>query len=109
VQDNTAVKAEDVLIDDSMEQAVDAFLRNLPPREAGVLRMRYGLGGFERPHTLEECGFRYAVTRERIRQIESKAFSMLRRSSFGEEMLQFTLDQEEDLTRNSSSVGKKSA
>jgi RNA polymerase primary sigma factor len=109
VQDSTAVKAEDVLIEDSMEQALDSFLRNLPPREAGVLRMRYGLGGFDRPHTLEECGFRYAVTRERIRQIETKAFSQLRRSSFGEEMMQYTLVQEDDLTRTSSSVGRKSA
>jgi RNA polymerase primary sigma factor len=109
LQDSKAVKAEDFLIEDSMEQAVDAFLKNLSPREAGVLRMRYGLGGFERPHTLEECGFRYAVTRERIRQIETKAFSQLRRSSFGEEMLQFTLEQDEDLTRTSSAVGRKSA
>lgn len=109
LQDSTAVKQEDLLIEDSMEHAVESYLRQLPAREAGVLRMRYGLGGFERPHTLEEIGFRYAVTRERIRQIETKAFGQLRRSSFSEEMLQYTLEQDEALSRTSSAVGRKSA
>lgn len=109
MQDNTAVRAEDLLIEDSMQQTIDSYLRQLPPREAGVLRMRYGLGGFERPHTLEEIGFRYAVTRERIRQIERKAFGDLRRSSFTDELADYTLDQDEDLSRTSSAVGRKSA
>lgn len=90
-----------------MEQAIDTYLRQLPARDAGVLRMRYGVGGFERPHTLEEIGFRYAVTRERIRQIEMKAFVQLRQSSFCDELTEYTAEQTNDLTRTSSAIGRK--
>lgn len=109
VQDNTALKADDAAIADCMEEALDVYLRRLPAREAGVLRMRYGLGSFDRPHTLEEIGLRYAVTRERIRQIETKAFHQLRHSSIVEEMADFTTERDEDLSRTSSAVGRKAA
>ena len=49
----------------------------LKEREADVLRMRFGLRPYEEPHTLDEIGKRYGVTRERIRQIESKAMGEL--------------------------------
>jgi RNA polymerase primary sigma factor len=62
-----------------MEQA-GKVLRTLSPREEEVLKMRFGLGdGSE--HTLEEVGKKFAVTRERIRQIESKALRKLRHPS----------------------------
>ncbi|MBI4347692.1 MAG: sigma-70 family RNA polymerase sigma factor [Elusimicrobia bacterium] len=58
---------------------LDRVLTTLNPREAEVLRLRFGLGS-ERPFTLEELGQRYNITRERVRQIESKAIGKLRQS-----------------------------
>ena len=56
------------------------MLKTLSPREEEVLKMRFGIGdGSE--HTLEEVGKKFAVTRERIRQIESKALRKLRHPS----------------------------
>ena len=107
MQDQKAVRSDDILIEESMEQAVDSYLQQLTAREAGVLRMRYGLGGFERPHTLEEIGFRYAVTRERIRQIEVKAFGWLKRSSFSEELKVYTEEQDVEQARQGSAIHKK--
>ena len=49
----------------------------MPPREAQVLRMRFGIG-MPSDHTLEEVGRQFGVTRERIRQIEAKALRKLR-------------------------------
>jgi RNA polymerase primary sigma factor len=109
VQDENAVRSEQLLMVESIEQAVDDYLRQLPTRDACVLRMRYGLGGFERPHTLEEIGFRYAVTRERIRQIEAKALNFLKRSSLTDEMEEYVVEPDAELTRTASSVAKKSA
>ena len=54
------------------------LLHALPPREAEVLRLRFGIGGATE-HTLEEVGGRFALTRERIRPIEAKALDRLRR------------------------------
>ena len=52
-------------------------LESLPERDRKVLELRYGLKG-ERPRTLEEVGDRFGVTRERIRQIESKTLNRLK-------------------------------
>ena len=58
----------------------DALLKTLTPREERVIKMRFGIGdGSE--HTLEEVGQSFQVTRERIRQIESKALRKLRHPS----------------------------
>jgi RNA polymerase primary sigma factor len=54
-----------------------ALLRSLPPAEQKILRMRFGIG-FDREHTLQEIGREFRLTRERIRQIESKALDVLR-------------------------------
>ena len=63
-----------------LKERTRVALRTLSPREQGVLRMRFGVGdGTE--HTLEEIGRTYALTRERIRQIESKALGKLRHPS----------------------------
>jgi RNA polymerase primary sigma factor len=56
------------------------MLSCLAPREATVLRLRFGLGG-EHEHTLEEIGTRFLLTRERIRPIEAKVLSKLRTRS----------------------------
>lgn len=63
-----------------LKENIDEVLSTLSEREARVLKMRFGLGGF-RPMTLEEVGRDFGVTRERIRQIEAKAIRKLRHPS----------------------------
>jgi len=80
VEDRTAISPIDAVIAASLKGQADTVLRTLTPREAEVLRRRFGLGdGTE--HTLEEVGRAFNVTRERIRQIESKALRKLRHPS----------------------------
>jgi len=80
VEDRTAVSPIDAVISASLKAQADSVLRTLTPREAEVLRRRFGMGdGTE--HTLEEVGKAFNVTRERIRQIESKALRKLRHPS----------------------------
>jgi RNA polymerase primary sigma factor len=64
----------------SLKEKMASVLRKLSPREERIIRMRFG---FEdgNPHTLEEVGQVFAVTRERIRQIEAKALRKLRHPS----------------------------
>jgi RNA polymerase primary sigma factor len=63
-----------------LRQRTQTALSCLSPREAKIIRMRFGVGGC-RPHTLDEVGREFMLTRERIRQIESNALSKLRRNS----------------------------
>ena len=60
-----------------LRERVEEVLSTLSPREASVLRLRFGLGQ-DRPYTLEEVGQKFGLTRERIRQIEGKALRQLR-------------------------------
>jgi RNA polymerase primary sigma factor len=77
VEDRSAVSPIDAVIAASLKTQAEGVLRTLTPREAEVLRRRFGIGdGTE--HTLEEVGKAFNVTRERIRQIESKALRKLR-------------------------------
>ena len=77
VEDRSAVSPIDAEIAASLKTQAEGVLRTLTPREAEVLRRRFGIGdGTE--HTLEEVGKAFNVTRERIRQIESKALRKLR-------------------------------
>ena len=62
---------------ESLKNAINGVLDEMPPREAQVLRMRFGIG-MPSDHTLEEVGRQFGVTRERIRQIEAKALRKLR-------------------------------
>ena len=76
--------------DDDLRQREDVIHRvlgTLAPKENDVLARRFGLNGFQ-PQTLEEIGERYAVTRERIRQIEVKALKALRHPSRSEILLE---------------------
>ncbi len=60
-----------------LAEKIEEVLSTLSPREARILRLRFGLGG-SRSHTLEEVGQKFGLTRERIRQIEGKALRRLR-------------------------------
>jgi RNA polymerase primary sigma factor len=63
-----------------LREHLNAVLATLSPREAGVVRLRFGLTGGQ-PRTLDQIGKIYGVTRERIRQIESKTMVKLRQPS----------------------------
>lgn len=73
---------------EGMSETVREMLNTLTPREAKVLRMRFGLG-MNTDHTLEEVGKQFDVTRERIRQIEAKALRKLRHPSRAERLRSF--------------------
>ncbi len=72
-----------------LQKAVNDVLSSLTPREAKVLRMRFGIE-MNTDHTLEEVGKQFDVTRERIRQIEAKALRKLRHPSRAEKLISFT-------------------
>ena len=77
LEDENAVSPIDAVLEEGLKQETNELLATLTPREELVLRMRFGLAeGSE--HTLEEVGRSFNVTRERIRQIESKALRKLR-------------------------------
>ncbi len=61
-------------------ETIDDVLNSLKDNEEKVLRMRYGIAPYSEPHTLEQIGNEFGVTRERIRQIEDKAIRNIRRS-----------------------------
>jgi RNA polymerase primary sigma factor len=80
IEDRQAVSPSDAVINLNLKEQTDAVLKTLTPREERVIKMRFGVGdGSE--HTLEEVGQSFAVTRERIRQIEAKALRKLRHPS----------------------------
>nr|MBO2489077.1 RNA polymerase sigma factor RpoD [Gammaproteobacteria bacterium] len=76
---------------ESLRETTHAVLAGLTPREAKVLRMRFGID-MNTDHTLEEVGKQFDVTRERIRQIEAKALRKLRHPSRSEQLRSFLMD-----------------
>ena len=68
-----------------LQQQLEQLLDSLSEREADVIRMRFGLGGIE-PQTLEQIGEFFGLTRERIRQIESKTMAKLRHPSRSDQL-----------------------
>jgi RNA polymerase primary sigma factor len=76
--DDSTPNPEQSAILDDLQRVIEAALGDLEPREAAIIRLRFGIG-CEREHTLEEIGQSYGVTRERIRQIEDKALQRLQR------------------------------
>src|SRR5678809_766556 len=80
IEDKNAVSPIDSVININLKEMTEQVLNTLTPREERVIKMRFGLeDGTE--HTLEEVGQNFAVTRERIRQIEAKALRKLRHPS----------------------------
>jgi RNA polymerase primary sigma factor len=80
VEDRQTVSPSDAAVYTSLEEQTRKVLATLTPREEQILRMRFGIGE-KSDYTLEEVGQRFAVTRERIRQIEAKALRKLRHPS----------------------------
>ena len=88
IEDRREVSPDEAVISLNLKEQIDHVLRILTPREEEVIRMRFGVGdGSE--HTLEEVGRPFAVTRERIRQIEAKALCKLRHHSRTERLRTF--------------------
>ena len=79
----------------SLEDAIEEVLTGLSPREAKVLRMRFGIK-MNTDHTLEEVGKQFDVTRERIRQIEAKALRKLRHPNRSSALVNFFDDKREE-------------
>ena len=77
IHDSNMLNPLDYTINESFKEEIDAILKTLTPREEKVLRLRFGLVD-GKAHTLEDVGKEFGVTRERIRQIESKAIRRLR-------------------------------
>lgn len=83
VPDNGSPASDSVMAKVALTQRIRETLSLLTPREEEIIRMRFGIGQ-ETPHTLDEIGRKFSVTRERIRQIEKEALRKLRNSEMGE-------------------------
>ena len=81
IEDKTILNPADAVITSNLREITEEVLKSLTPREEKVIKMRFGLGPNGSEHTLEEVGQHFAVTRERIRQIEAKALRKLRHPS----------------------------
>jgi RNA polymerase primary sigma factor len=88
IEDNTTLAPVDAAVYASLRDATSEVLESLTPREAKVLRMRFGIE-MNTDHTLEEVGKQFDVTRERIRQIEAKALRKLRHPTRSERLRSF--------------------
>ncbi|CAI8693581.1 RNA polymerase, sigma 70 (sigma D) factor [Burkholderia sp. IT-111MI5] len=88
IEDTNTVAPADAALHASMRDVVKDVLDSLTPREAKVLRMRFGIE-MSTDHTLEEVGKQFDVTRERIRQIEAKALRKLRHPSRSDKLKSF--------------------
>ena len=91
IADKNTVQPLDAAIQSNLRQSCTAVLSTLSPREERVLRMRFGIG-MNTDHTLEEVGAQFAVTRERIRQIEAKALRKLKHPSRSRKLRTFLED-----------------
>lgn len=88
IEDANAISPVDSATNNGLGETTHSVLASLTPREAKVLRMRFGID-MNTDHTLEEVGKQFDVTRERIRQIEAKALRKLRHPSRSEQLRSF--------------------
>jgi RNA polymerase primary sigma factor len=91
IEDTSVESPIDSATMESLRETTHSVLAGLTPREAKVLRMRFGID-MHTDHTLEEVGKQFDVTRERIRQIEAKALRKLRHPSRSEQLRSFLMD-----------------
>jgi RNA polymerase primary sigma factor len=94
IEDTNMLSPVDSATNAGLEEAIRGVLSSLTPREAKVLRMRFGID-MNTDHTLEEVGKQFDVTRERIRQIEAKALRKLRHPTRSEHLKSFLEGEEE--------------
>lgn len=88
-EDENSPSPAQVVYQNMLRERVDQVLSTLSPREARILRLRFGLG-HDRPYTLEEVGQKFGLTRERIRQIEGKALRHLRQPCMARLLREYT-------------------
>ncbi len=88
IEDSSVLSPNDAAVFEGLREATQNVLEGLTPREAKVLRMRFGID-MNTDHTLEEVGKQFDVTRERIRQIEAKALRKLRHPSRSDQLRNF--------------------
>ncbi len=93
IEDQNVSSPVDSATDSGLKETTHSVLAGLTPREAKVLRMRFGID-MNTDHTLEEVGKQFDVTRERIRQIEAKALRKLRHPSRADMLSSFLLEDE---------------
>jgi RNA polymerase primary sigma factor len=91
IEDTSVTSPIDQATMESLRETTHSVLSQLTPREAKVLRMRFGID-MNTDHTLEEVGKQFDVTRERIRQIEAKALRKLRHPSRSEQLRSFLVE-----------------
>jgi RNA polymerase primary sigma factor len=80
IQNQDEPEPDSEVMDESLKDEVNYILETLNARESKILKLYFGLDG-EKPHTLEEIGIKFKLTRERVRQIKEKALRRLRHSS----------------------------
>jgi RNA polymerase primary sigma factor len=88
IEDQSTMAPVDAAVYANLREATKEILDSLTPREAKVLRMRFGIE-MNTDHTLEEVGKQFDVTRERIRQIEAKALRKLRHPTRSDKLRSF--------------------
>ncbi len=88
IEDQTVYSPVDSATSEGLKETTHRVLAGLTPREAKVLRMRFGID-MNTDHTLEEIGKQFNVTRERIRQIEAEALGKLRHRSRSDQLRSF--------------------
>ena len=87
LSDDVTTPPDELLMVTTLMEDIESALSSLNPREEDILKRYYGLGGSE-PHTLEEIGRHYRLTRERVRQIRDRAIWRLRNSPQRELLLE---------------------
>jgi RNA polymerase primary sigma factor len=88
IEDRDTLSPVDEVISIDLKEKIEEALKVHTQREAGILKMRFGLGNGN-DHTLEEVGQQYKVTRERIRQIQEKAIRKLKHSKYSQKLKSF--------------------
>jgi RNA polymerase primary sigma factor len=89
IEDKNAISPEIPAMEANLGELTKSALLSLAPREQEILRMRYGLNETGKEYTLAECGEKFLVTRERIRQIEEKALQTLRMPSRSKKLREY--------------------
>jgi RNA polymerase primary sigma factor len=89
IEDKRAVSPDEPVITENLREVASSALQLLSPREREIVRMRYGMNETGKEYTLQECGEKFQVTRERIRQIEENALTKLRRTQYSNRLCEY--------------------